>query len=324
LQQRDSNTRAGYYPRVAQVSFTQVTLPFPAILDAQALKDLDLIVDQFEADARRALEDETKANLEALELEFTAETKDWEKEHKRKAARSLLEHYSEKAERRVTLVLKGDRVWKGRTFAAAMGDAPIGSDIPLGFLLRCDAYRKSLRGGDRGFLVLTFSADDQEALARLRSWAAKVEARVWTRWWCATGSILSPMGWIIPLFIASILPLTFASGDNTARDQAHELLRKGLRPEDQQKALELILSLTSKYEPAGQGIHFPHWYWWTVGLLAVSYLCFIFHPPSVVLEIGGGVQSLKRWRNWLGFLKWVIPGVLVAGLALPLIRQLFW
>ena len=130
-------------------------------------------------------------------------------------------------------------------------------------------------------------------------------------------------GWLT--WLASIIvSATVLTNDSRSlfKEQAYELLRRGLRAEDHEKAIAILLALESGYSPGTTRVVVPHWFWWLFCIGWVINFALLFSPPKLILGIGGGARSLRRWTAWIGFLKWAVPTVIVSGFLVPFLRQL--
>jgi|ERR1051326_1514760 len=94
--------------------------------------------------------------------------------------------------------------------------------------------------------------------------------------------------------------------------QAVELLQKGVNPQNEIKAIEILLALQSDYrnqqippsKPSGR-----FWLFLVVGGLLCLALSF---PPELVVGLGKGEKELARWQSWIKFVSITVPAFLAS------------
>lgn len=99
------------------------------------------------------------------------------------------------------------------------------------------------------------------------------------------------------------------------------LLADGLQPGEQTEALELLLRLQSGIMPDIENPPIPAWFKLILfGGLFVAVLLTV--RPKVVVGMGRGVDTIKRWRLWLRFVGVTVPGLVFTSFIWPFVEKL--
>jgi hypothetical protein len=154
------------------------------------------------------------------------------------------------------------------------------------------------------------SAVTNQVFMRMVAWAERHRPRrkrrlfnfpIFFRWWIAFGLV----GFGYSIAIDS------QRWEQPARAEARELLAQGLKPEDQQKALELLLAIESGYwtGPRPEGV--PRWYWYFAGTTVFVALV-LSYPVRTSFALGRGERNVE-WQMWyVNALTVALPSAVVA------------
>jgi len=97
--------------------------------------------------------------------------------------------------------------------------------------------------------------------------------------------------------------------------QGRELLRQGLTAANQQKAVEVLLAITTDYSAPIEH-RMGNWFWFF--LIGGAAMCLIVgYPPRLVIGLGVGEDHIRRWRMWTRFVFIVVPGFIAANFLWP-------
>ena len=314
---------------MAQVYFSGVSIDQPILVTKENLVALGKIIDAYTQKLGREGEQSLREHIERAESEIpeppvdasAEEKKDYERRRNAAVEREKGFHSDRlKVEQSVALTLPGDREVKAKNLAELLSHAAIESDIPTRLVIRVTKGLFSSLTFDLGNSGLYASIEDQETLGALRGWAAALAQSWWLRTWTKVGSTPGWVMWLVS--IASSATVLTNGSRSLFKEQAYELLRRGLRAEDHPKAIAILLALESGYSPGTTRVVVPHWFWWLVCIGGVINIALSFGPPQLILGIGGGARTLRRWTAWIAFLKWAVPTVIVSGFLIPFLRQL--
>ncbi len=144
------------------------------------------------------------------------------------------------------------------------------------------------------------SPASQEIMGLLKAWFADVQPARWKRWLLSFRSAARGIAVLVVILGSLILfSTTPAPGDykETYKQQARELLKNGINPQNQAKAMELILALESDFIPPGATAkHSPRSF--VLFFVIVFLLAVISVTPSMCLGIWKGKQRLPMWDLW--------------------------
>jgi hypothetical protein len=152
-----------------------------------------------------------------------------------------------------------------------------------------------------------------ELFVRLRKWAEQYKPDVF-RQICGMGPIVA---WILSL---AILVLLFTIGSltgtvyetSTWKDEVRELLTNGVKPDDQGRALELLLQKEAGLTLERTTLKLPTWFLICAALCA-GFAILLSFKARTAFEIGRGVASVKHQKLYDRFLRIAIPAFLVMG-----------
>jgi len=229
----------------------------------------------------------------------------------------------------VTVALQNGKKFQFPAFSDAMANdelshqkvTEIKAEMRCG-LIGCEV---SLEQWYNKLLIKASPSDREDAsqlFVRLEQWAhaarLPLAARIWANFW-GLGTIL-----LLGLFFI-ITPLAEIKKTDRllpVKQEAIELIKKGVKPQDQPKALELTLSLLAQYNPAQdtekKGTEFKKWYrWFLLGL--GGFFIILFFPPKTAFGFGKGTRSVSLQKKWVNFVMITIPTLLVGSVIIPII-----
>jgi len=99
---------------------------------------------------------------------------------------------------------------------------------------------------------------------------------------------------------------------STWKDQVRELLANGVEPDNQGRALELLLQKVASRPEEGAKLNLPTWFVIGAAILAVFATLFTIKARTA-FEIGRGAASVKRQKQYDRFLRIFIPAFLTMG-----------
>src|ERR1019366_3681289 len=150
-----------------------------------------------------------------------------------------------------------------------------------------------------------------EVFVKLKLWAEKKQQPTWQRYWQKSSGIHWPL-WVLVVFLPWVAWSLFVIGSkDPAREQVKEearhLLQKGLKKEEERRAIELILAISCGYpEPTWNPLTtvFPRWWLVFSTFTFLISVCWSF-PPATVIGVGTGSVILTRRKKWLAFVRFL-------------------
>ena len=99
---------------------------------------------------------------------------------------------------------------------------------------------------------------------------------------------------------------------STWKDQVRELLANGVEPDNQGRALELLLQKAASSPKDGEKLNLPTWFV-TGAVILASFAALLTIKARTAFEIGRGAASVKRQKRYDRFLRKLIPAFLIMG-----------
>jgi len=215
--------------------------------------------------------------------------------------------------------LSGNRRVSTGTFEEALRDPALLNEVPVGFtlLLQVDELESVLQiPYHRASAQLKVEPDRDPAAkglyASLKAWTDTVKPSFWQSSWLnlrASGGL-----WFLFLIttlvmlgcIATLGPDTSVSARSSRRSQATELLKSGVTATNEYEAIQLILSYEAGIVPNSRTFAIPSWFLWFVigGVVMCAALNF---APAVILGIGKGEESIRKWSVWMQLVAITFP-----------------
>jgi hypothetical protein len=324
---------------------TKIRPEGPWLIDRVQLLEWDRIVDtewkKLLKDREDLINIEVDNELSHHKSRLWGDEKDSFNEEKTrdKIRKDLSESYKFKAENILVIHLEGNRRATAASFEEAFRDPALLNERSIGFTqymsindIECQLtvpyYKTSLE--------LKVSPDQDKAAkglyAALRSWVDNVKAPFWQQLWIVTNSMKAQ--WVLGivvlmlsfLWLGAFAPDTSADARNLRSKAATEILKAGISETNQFKALELILSYESGAIPSLKTFMVPSWFLWLLCGGVPVCLAFSF-TPTVILGIGKGENSIRKWKMWMTFVGITFPlwivGTFIAPKAVSFLQGLF-
>lgn len=254
--------------------------------------------------------------------------------------------------RSVVFYLSGGRTVRAQRFAEAMtqphvsGEEPIGfrADIAIGRIEASVSLSKLSRHllvqpvsatefqvvGEAPQLRFTVEPSDnqfgQELFGALENWAAEFFPSTWAWTWSRLKFLCPFLLMVFWVFTAVFWDAAGGIPSSTSPDyrrEAHMLLQQGINENNQRKAIELLLAITSAYSPERHIWKFGRTYWiiFVAGTVMLGMLSFC---PTVVIGVWKGKQKLTRWRWWMKTVSVTIPSGVITIVLLPKLSSKIW
>ena len=253
--------------------------------------------------------------------------------------------------RSVVFYLSGGRTVRAERFAQAMnlphvsGEEPLGfrADIAIGKVVSWVSLNKLTRllvqpvsetqfraVGEVPQLKFIVEPSDsqfgQELFGALENWAAEFAPSTWERTWSKLklpSLLLLQVPWISTAFFWGIAGgIPWSSGTVDYRREAHALLEQGINENNERKAIEVLLAITSQYEPGSHIRKFGRTYW-GIFVAGTAVLGMLWFCQTVVIGVWKSKQKLTRWRWWMRTVSVTVPAVVITGVLLPKVLSLF-
>jgi len=273
---------------------------------------------------------ERKANL----LAMGASQKEVDAETKTLQASIRNSHRFSEEWRHLAVNLKDGGKVEGKSFSELATVARVHQEVPAGFAFKAVYGRTTvevvMKAWGNRTLEIAASGEDlvfvEEVFGKLQGWASDIRPSRWLQLWLDNASFA---GFLIYMWcMSSILLFGLISaphpGPSIVRQQAWTMAKQGVTQANQAKALELLLSIQSGYEPASAPTvqHFPGLQFYAYFAVGLFVLIAFRIPPRGAIGIWGGKRSLERQRQWVQFVTVSVPGFVLSAAILPMIARL--
>jgi hypothetical protein len=308
---------------------TESTFSGPWLLDSSALVALDEIIDE----QWSRLEAHKKAQIaSAVRREYRltrADANPQRSEKERSAEENEIRQRMENDDRylgdgrNITLTLSSGNKVRVNSFREAANDVNCQDHeiVKIEVKLYCGGIRGDLvvptPGKSRGLSLVTLpeaSAEADELFVRLNRWAEQYKPD-WFRQTCGIGAFGA---WFFALmFLILLLMIGLITGviseQNSWRDEVRDLVAKGVKPEDQSRALALLLRKSADLPNERPALQFPLWFT-VLAVVVVMVASLLSFRANTAFEIGKGAASVRRQKQYEKLLRRIIPTFLVMGI----------
>lgn len=303
---------------------TSTELRGPILISAASLKELDGIL----AEQMQTLRDLQKQMVEEAVAKETRE-KSFDKEDIEQIKDRVLKGFLGENHTSLVVYLSNGSRLKTHSFEEAAAHAEVSRNLATSFDLEMQCGKTTLRmhAESTSFgteLSLDVSPSSSEAavnvFSAIRRWLRKIQAPRWQQWWCAAGHLWFAI-WMVFFFAVAIV-LAVSQGDsesNYYKEQARQLVKKGVTPDQPQKAIETLLALQGG-SPAPTEHRAGNWFWFF--LIGGIIVCFILsYPPKLVLGLGVGEDRIGYWRTWTRFVFVIVPTFVASNFLWPVVSE---
>lgn len=317
---------------------TSTAIGAPILIDADKLEALDKLIDdeyqrlherlekRLNAEVREKLESESSKLRRLADNEGELEELIQKRKTEITEELKVFSFRQFNESRSLTIHLKVNKKVKVSNFGEALRQQPLLDETPVGFALHIQSGEITCEITLRQNGVLDVSVspehlpESRELFAALQRWAYTIHAPTWQRLWVEVKGLIWVL-WLLALLVGIIVAASGASGGKRVyKQQAIQLLKDGLSPDEQLKATEIILALQSDYVPEGQGQGFPGWFLLLFfGGLIMCIILSITPPP--LIGIGKGQEMINRWRWWMRFVFIAAPAFLFINILWPFISR---
>jgi hypothetical protein len=161
-----------------------------------------------------------------------------------------------------------------------------------------------------------------EVAARFGAWAEERKPG-WARYF-TTGHIF--LRWFLAVILIGYTYLILRSSETQEKAklkaEAHKVLRSGINSDNQQRAIYLLLALSSDFTQDSSQAVLPSWYYWFAGFVLGIALLGSF-PMNTCFEIGRGAKWVSWRLNWIRFVTKIVPGFILTAILLRLVSSFF-
>ncbi len=231
--------------------------------------------------------------------------------------------------RMVTVYLSGGRTAFGETFKELATLPRMHEEVPRGFALKAQVggnrLEVVLKSWGSQELVVEVSSDDnafeQELLGKLQNWLSDIQPKPWLQWWLANASFFSflAFAWCMLCLFALAVISKPENAPSLIRQEAYEMAKSGVNSSNETRAVQLILSIESGYEPKPSQMvhHYPGVRFRVFFLVGLSVLVALRVAPTGGVGLWGGKRSIEKQRLWLKTVSISVPGVVGSSFILP-------
>jgi hypothetical protein len=294
---------------------TQKSWNGPWLLDGVSIKELDNIIstywEKLERRRKSLLEKDIKERYKSYKKIYGNTLPDHIKE-------TLELHTSESSfaltDKQFNIILSRDhaRFFPCESFGTAFRERALLDEIPCGFavyLTSGDVTCKLFVDYDTNKLEVEIKPNDvaesRELFTDVYTWVDRHSQTPIQRFF----EWLSRRKWFLIVPYTSTMFLLFVQAQDRTmenlRDKAIDFLQTGISQSNVIEAVDILLRIeTQSVTP--QPMHFPTWFWFSLGGLTYLVLA-LFLQPRVILGIGKGTRRIKLWKWWQGILLITIP-----------------
>jgi hypothetical protein len=317
---------------VAKLSYpTEIKISRPVLIDEHQLHSLDELVSEHLDSLREERDLRLAAEVEDLMAKRQVRNDPEKAEAVEKARKSIQQELSifgrfREEEPSATIFLKNGRQVTAPTLTEAIAH-PVGDrEVPLGFLytFKVGDIRVRVRaGGDWGNELLievtpNESLEAQNAFGALRNWAANVEAPLWQRNWLKIRFVFAILlyFWVFIGLVSVPLWNWGDAGKSYQKSEARKLVASGVKPGDEDRAIQLLLALASDYDAGTPASPLGTRYWTYFGLGTLVLIAACICPP-LCIGVWRGRVRLRFWRSWMKKVAFTLPAVGGTSILLP-------
>lgn len=300
---------------MAEMQFlTNLNVTGPWLLERSALDELDTIIEREYSALKEQNDKELRDNVEKEIKSRNYQDQDERDKQTRTLEKQYRAYFEFRCERIVTVSLPMEKQLVGGSISEVARHPALTDVNPGGLVIffrvgqtDCRFKVASDRLDPRAELAVS-SKDPKiqnDLFAVLREWMDKTAPPKWQQLWYRVG--------VIPLWALLIILIAVVDGilaslqlDNPYRQEAHALLRQGISPATQVKAIGLLLALASDYRPPLAGASPP--FWLEIAGLGFLVVCSVLSiGPKAVIGLGRGESRIRLWRRWLNAAFFVVP-----------------
>jgi hypothetical protein len=236
--------------------------------------------------------------------------------------------------RSVVVYLPGGRTAAGESFKDLMTLPHLHKEVPRGFAAKAVVANTRIElklqsWGSRDLDIEVFSSDDrfeQELLGKFQNWVSDIQPKRLLQLWLDNSFIFTVLIFFCCLVLPTVIGIISApeEGANPVRQQAWEMAKSGVNTLNEAKAIQIILSLESGYEPTPvhRERHYPGVRFWSWVLIVYLVLFAMRKPPQGAIGLWGGKRVLKKQRLWLRTISISVPSLIGTSLILPMVLNL--
>jgi hypothetical protein len=306
---------------------TEATFFGPWLLDSAALDAIDEIIEEqwarLEAHRKRQIDNAVRRERDRL-ARADAEVSE---EHRRKVDKEIRQriendHRYPDDGRTITLTLSsGNKVCVNSFRESAIDINCQDQEVAkVDVRICCGGIRGDLTvptpDNNQGLALVTLPEASEHAVelfVRLHRWCEQYKPDLLRRLWGAKpGTVPILAGSIVVLCFLIALLTGSVSMKDPLSDEINTLIAKGVKAEDQGRALELLLRKAVD-RPADRQLFYPPIWFYAVAITMFVVTLLLSFGARTAFEIGKGTASVRRQKKYDGFLRRVIPSFLILG-----------
>lgn len=314
---------------------TNRDVPCPLLLDVFQLELLDKIIDKhwprLQEYRDKILDELTARDMRRLQEKKSIKPEELQSEQERLRKQNASFHDLAGMHRRVSVYLRGGREIEATTLVEAFNQAFGREEVAVGFNYRITVgkIRTTISISQRFEPDLSISVEpnepdeSQELFGALSNWASSVEAPKWQQKWRAWRDLFHLLlsFWLVMGLVLVPFINWSTAGEQTNKAEARKLLVQGVNPNNQQRAVELLLAIASNYN-LGSPTPSLGWKYWTYFVGGLLLLTACASSPTYCLGVWRGRERLRFWHNYITFLSVTVPGLIGTMILLPWL--LYW
>ncbi len=306
----------------------------PLLIEKEQLERLDEIIDKHLPALREYKDSLVQEMTEKDALRFASRrnlSPEQSQKKKEEYKRLVLARFRNDA-RSATIYITRGRDISAERFSEVLGHPGNDEETPLGlsYFLRIGEVTARVRLSSSSFtreISIEVEPNNVEVALQLfgslSNWSSDIEAPRWQQKWCEYSWIPRFLLAMFLLIGVIFVPLSnrAEAGRNANKAEAQKLLSQGINQNNQQRALELLLAISSDYNPNPPILPLGLRYWGCVVfgalILVGASVC-----PKVSIGVWRGKKSLTRARSWLNAVTYGIPGLAFTSVVWPWILHL--
>lgn len=304
---------------------TELDVRGPWLISRPALEELDHILQGAWESWNESKEQQIAADLATYAAERRAEGRDVDDAELERVRDSFAGYYT-RDQRTARISFADGKSLRADTLRDALSALAASNEKAVAFHVAISVadQEAEVSAGGRSYRRDTISVrvtpetatQARELFGSLRQWVKKHEPPWWQRLWATVG--WAPwFVWLLALSMVVVaVPTPEVSARRAAMVQADSLLVGGISSEDVPAAVELLLRIETRLVEGQVASVLPRslivLFW--AGLLLNIVLSI---RPKIVIGIGTGEDSLKRWSRWFHIVGVTIPGIIFASVIIP-------
>lgn len=300
-----------------------ISIDGPWLIEYEKLLILDKIVDGEWNTLIEYNEKRIKEEIERQINKFYSEVENDKEKLKQKLDKEIRDSYDFSAYKSLIINFKSGSKISANSFREAVKEPAVNNELPFDFNYEIKVgeikINISLSEYYNNKLNISITPENnpfsKDILFKLNEWAESTRSEKWIQFW----KKLNGVQWIL-LVVIFFTAVIFVKKDfdlykREISKESYKILNNGIDSSEINRALEIILSVETKYVPKDFVSNNLPIRYWLISMLITLIICLILSfPPESHIEVGLGKRRVKIWKIWIRIISIIIP----AGIILPI------